>query len=1382
MPDGKITKDDLVDSNAVKVYTELSKNAVTAIDIIIKKLGELSAAQGRVSQSDEIKLASQLAINKALKEGQEKLDTYKLTLDKLTEAKKRKGTADKQDISAFQELKKVTREADDAVKSTIITEGKKTDATNKSIEATKELKTQIRNLNNETKLKTDSFNKSTKAIQTDYSETTKLSNAISLQKQKVSELTLARKKNDPELRKAIAHLRELQNTQKGVNQNTKQSTSSTNSFGASLKNLLKSIVAFIGIRMFFQFIKDTFELTKKLDSLKFSMSAILKSNEYISKSTSFLNRITEAYGASIVKTTESYIRFVAAAQQSKVPLRDAQKIFETFTKVSGVLGLNSQSLSEIFLALEQMLSKGKITTEELRRQLGEKLPGAFGIMATTLGVSTTALDKMLRKGEVLSGEVLPKFAEQVEIAFGLNSVDRINTLQASATRLSNAWVEVFNEFKNGTGLVSKLSAVIDFLTRNLKTSIELVVIGAVAFVSFKTAVAIATVGMNGFRTALQIAKGEIVAFSVALKANIIGAGIVAIELLVSLFYSLKESTSLTTQELKEASDAFAENASKTKDSINRTNELIDTYDNLSKKVGENYTAQVLINKQIQDNNKYIEILNKKIKDGADVNGEYAEKLRLTKNENIELAEKTSLYKDEQIQLNTITRTLSKTFPLAKKEVNDYGDAVIVATDELRKFNLEKEKELALSLKVNNDKIYKDLETLRKKDYELYKDYIKKKKELEAPVTGQALTGNKEENDALLKQIDINNQKQLDALENTFNENKRINDEKKQNALDALKENNKTLFLLTDEGKALEKVRLEQEALDKKKKADAKTHNNLQEEYNKLLEEGRNIEISNEKFIEENGIISKKTKAERLDEIGARMKDIKSEMDAINKRLGLNTSSGGKGSETAKKQPKEFEDLTGSINRGRLQSEIDTNNAIIESDKTLYSEKVRLAEQNEANLIKINLSEYTDVITKNENERRDRIAKAKDTGESELDINKHYDDLNILAEQNYRKKENDIYLDAEKIKDEIATKEVANNKQALETKLSDIKLALDSQLEANQNAFDRGEITRRQFQKANKDAYDTAEKEGTDAINAVFDKLIKILEDAGLATDGLREAFNKAIQAFTGMGRGFETGISSTEKMVIALDVLGQALGKIGNISRNASDARINDIEREITAEEEKYARLKELAGDNVSTKQALDIELAAHIKVLKEKERKEKEKQWKIDKKIALAEAAINIAVAITNAAKKGFWNIAPIIALGALEIGVIASQKMPQFAKGGKMAYDGKALINDAGKKEFVERKGFIYTTNYENAVVDLQKGDIIHKDYDALMNARIMKSIAYNGVGVNGNKIDSRDLRNIEGSIKKGFNGVKNVINLSTQKIDIPQALYKQSKIKWA
>ena len=52
------------------------------------------------------------------------------------------------------------------------------------------------------------------------------------------------------------------------------------------------------------------------------------------------------------------------------------------------------------LATTQVFSKGKVQAEELRGQIGERLPGAFGLFAEATGRSTAELDKALENGEV----------------------------------------------------------------------------------------------------------------------------------------------------------------------------------------------------------------------------------------------------------------------------------------------------------------------------------------------------------------------------------------------------------------------------------------------------------------------------------------------------------------------------------------------------------------------------------------------------------------------------------------------------------------------------------------------------------------------------------------------------------------------------------------------------------------------------------------------------------------------------------------------------------------------------------------------------------------------------------------------------------------------
>ena len=220
------------------------------------------------------------------------------------------------------------------------------------------------------------------------------------------------------------------------------------------RSLLGAFGLGLGISMIVDFTKSIFALTKELNSISFAMQTVIKDQVELAHTTEFLKQITNDYGADIVETTKRYVKFRAATKEANMTASETQKIFATVTKASGVLGLKTDELTGIYLALEQMISKGKVTTEELRRQLGERLPGAFDIMAKAVGVTTSELDKMLKAGEVLSAEALPKFAVELEKAYGIESVGKVETMVAAQIRMNNAWKSLVISIEEGSGAIS----------------------------------------------------------------------------------------------------------------------------------------------------------------------------------------------------------------------------------------------------------------------------------------------------------------------------------------------------------------------------------------------------------------------------------------------------------------------------------------------------------------------------------------------------------------------------------------------------------------------------------------------------------------------------------------------------------------------------------------------------------------------------------------------------------------------------------------------------------------------------------------------------------------------------------------------------------------
>lgn len=307
-----------------------------------------------------------------------------------------------------------------------------------------------------------SINKTIKARKDNIKATLKEADAIYSNKQAID-------------RQRQSALKAIETSKKGQAQ-AKNLKSSFSAVRTQVMSLISAFGVVSGVQIFANLIKNAFQLTKQFDSLEFSMKKTVGTAGEIGNAWSFLTRLAKDYGAELLTLTNRYVKFFVAAKQSGVTLKDTQKIFETFTKVAGVMGLQTHELEGVFLALEQMLSKGKVTTEELRRQLGERLPGALGIMATAvrgangeIGVTIEKLDEMLKKGEVLSAEVLPRFAEAVEVAYGIEAVNKVETLVSSQNRLTTAW-QLF--VKTVTGDESKVSSVLSNIFEFFEKGIE----------------------------------------------------------------------------------------------------------------------------------------------------------------------------------------------------------------------------------------------------------------------------------------------------------------------------------------------------------------------------------------------------------------------------------------------------------------------------------------------------------------------------------------------------------------------------------------------------------------------------------------------------------------------------------------------------------------------------------------------------------------------------------------------------------------------------------------------------------------------------------------------------------------------------------------------
>ena len=219
----------------------------------------------------------------------------------------------------------------------------------------------------------------------------------------------------------------------------------------SLRNLMGAFGIVGGVSLFASLTKDIFQTTKELQSLDNALKQVTGTQEQFSRSQAFLNEISEAFGLEIKGLTTQFTQFYVSAKD-KISGTAIENIFRSISKAGATMGLSVDAQNRAFLALNQMMSKGVVSAEELRGQLGEALPGAFGIMAKALNVNEQQLGTMMKQGKLLASDVLPKFAEQLEKTYGIENLQRVETLNASTQRLGNTWtdfVRSLNESETG---------------------------------------------------------------------------------------------------------------------------------------------------------------------------------------------------------------------------------------------------------------------------------------------------------------------------------------------------------------------------------------------------------------------------------------------------------------------------------------------------------------------------------------------------------------------------------------------------------------------------------------------------------------------------------------------------------------------------------------------------------------------------------------------------------------------------------------------------------------------------------------------------------------------------------------------------------------------
>lgn len=212
----------------------------------------------------------------------------------------------------------------------------------------------------------------------------------------------------------------------------------------SFATMVKGFIAVEVAGRAWGFAKDLIMLEERFKNMQMPLKNLTEQTGDFSNSMFFLKGLANDLGQDIFTLSDAYKGVYASGKQAGMSTESLNDIFQSMVRSGSALKLSNEKIELSMKAIEQMMNKGVIGSEELRQQLGDHLPGAYALMAKaakdaglSVSGSTAELGKLLEDGKLASNVVLPFFAKRMEEAFGKNAEANVNTLSGSANRLKN---------------------------------------------------------------------------------------------------------------------------------------------------------------------------------------------------------------------------------------------------------------------------------------------------------------------------------------------------------------------------------------------------------------------------------------------------------------------------------------------------------------------------------------------------------------------------------------------------------------------------------------------------------------------------------------------------------------------------------------------------------------------------------------------------------------------------------------------------------------------------------------------------------------------------------------------------------------------------------
>ena len=150
------------------------------------------------------------------------------------------------------------------------------------------------------------------------------------------------------------------------------------------------------------------------EALRRGLNAVYKDVGTTAQQMLFLRRTGLDAGVAVCDLGPSFLKFSAATKSANIGIQTTNDLFAAVTRAAGTLGLSGEQVSGMLEALGQMASKGTVSLEELRQQLGDRLPGALSLVAQGFGISEAELIKLVESGQLAARDLFPALTQSLQ--------------------------------------------------------------------------------------------------------------------------------------------------------------------------------------------------------------------------------------------------------------------------------------------------------------------------------------------------------------------------------------------------------------------------------------------------------------------------------------------------------------------------------------------------------------------------------------------------------------------------------------------------------------------------------------------------------------------------------------------------------------------------------------------------------------------------------------------------------------------------------------------------------------------------------------------------------------------------------------------------------